>query len=249
MSHHAIHDFQDMLGDAQALIDAAPRTHFEAVAGFWATPFREGELKAKDKELVALAVHASPATLNLAGIDAHIKRARNAGASDAEIIDVLISISALGNHTFAVAVPALLAVLQEEQGDAAADIPPMSAQAQTIKDAFVRTRGYWTEQREKLACLAPEFFKSYMALSSEPWASGALEPKIRELIFVAIDCAITHMHEPGIRIHIRNALKLGATRAEILEIFEIAATLGASSYLVGLQSMYANRPAKNGDEV
>lgn len=240
MSGIPIGDFEELLGDARELIDAAPRSHFDAVAGFWATPFRDGRLSPKHKQLVALAVHASPATLNPAGLEAHVRRARDAGASDAEIIDVLISISALGNHTFAVAVPALLAVLREDQGEAAAELPPMAEEAQRIKEAFVAKRGYWTEQRETLARLLPDFFKAYMALSAEPWDCGALEPKVRELVYIAIDCAITHMHEPGLRIHIRNALKLGATREEILEVFEIAATLGASAYIAGLRAMQAD---------
>jgi len=59
-------------------------------------------------------------------------------------------------------------------------------------------------------------------------------------MYIAIDCAITHMYETGLRIHIRNALKFGATREEILEVFEIAAVLGASTYVAGMQAMSAS---------
>jgi len=229
-----------MLGGALARAKASSQSHFESVAQFWATPFRKGHLTEKDKELVALAVHASASTLNAAGIQLYVKRAQNAGASDAEIADVLVSISPLGVHTFSVAIPALLAELREKGGEAAVQLPPMSDEARQIKEEFVRERGYWTEQRELLACLVPDFFKAYMALSYEPWRAGVLEPKTREFMYIAIDCAITHMYETGLRIHIRNALKFGATREEILEVFEIAAVLGASTYVAGMQAMSAS---------
>jgi alkylhydroperoxidase/carboxymuconolactone decarboxylase family protein YurZ len=76
-----------------------------------------------------------------------------------------------------------------------------------------------------------------MALSFEPWKSGVLEPKVREFLYIAIDCSITHMYEHGLRIHIRNALKYGASRDEIIEVFELAATLGVSTYLAGTRAL------------
>jgi alkylhydroperoxidase/carboxymuconolactone decarboxylase family protein YurZ len=61
-----------------------------------------------------------------------------------------------------------------------------------------------------------------------------LEPKVRELIYVAIDAATTHLHAAGTRIHIRNALALGATKEEILEVLELITVLGIHSLTLGL---------------
>jgi alkylhydroperoxidase/carboxymuconolactone decarboxylase family protein YurZ len=61
-----------------------------------------------------------------------------------------------------------------------------------------------------------------------------LEPKVREFIYVAIDASTTHMFDEGTRGHMANALKHGATVAEILEVLEHAATIGVQSIVEGL---------------
>ena len=40
------------------------------------------------------------------------------------------------------------------------------------------------------------------------------------MIYIAIDASTTHMYEPGLKVHIRNALKYGATKAEIMEVYQ-----------------------------
>jgi len=55
-------------------------------------------------------------------------------------------------------------------------------------------------------------------MRSAPYARGPLEDKTKELILIAINAATTHLYGPGVRRHIQNALKLGATREEILQV-------------------------------
>lgn len=38
---------------------------------------------------------------------------------------------------------------------------------------------------------------------------------------IAIDCAMAHLNVPGLKLHIRNAVRLGASR-EVMEVFELA---------------------------
>jgi alkylhydroperoxidase/carboxymuconolactone decarboxylase family protein YurZ len=237
--------FDALLAGASARASSIDKGYFDAVAKYWATPLRPGALSQKQKDLVALAVHASPSMLNGPAIGLHVNRAREAGATDREIADVLITIAPLGSHTFAAAAPALLETLKELGREDEAKLPALTAEAQRIKDDFVARRGYWTENREMLAALVPEFFAAYMKLSTEPWRNGALEPKFRELLFVAIDCSITHTYEYGLRLHIRNALNLGATPEELLEVFEIAMSIGASTYAAGIIELVKLQPASN----
>ncbi|MFH1639250.1 MAG: carboxymuconolactone decarboxylase family protein, partial [Chloroflexota bacterium] len=49
---------------------------------------------------------------------------------------------------------------------------------------------------------------------------GALSRKMKEIICVCADAL--QMYEPGVRIHVRNALELGATEDEIIEALEAA---------------------------
>ena len=55
---------------------------------------------------------------------------------------------------------------------------------------------------------------------------------MRELIYTAFDVSATHMFEPGLRQHIRNALALGATREELMEVFELASGIGVEAFAV-----------------
>lgn len=227
--------FVDQLGEDVDQVEGFNPEYFRVMDGYSATSFRCGVLTPKVKELVALAVNAAPSNMNRDGIAIHVKRAREEGASADEIADALVSISPLGGHIFNFGIPILLDELRKSSGESESAMPPISDEARAIKDDFVQRRGYWTDLREMLACLVPEYFKSYMALSSLPWRAGALEPKVRELLFIAIDCSLTHMYEEGLRLHIRNALKFGASRSEILEVMQIAASIGAGAYAIGMQ--------------
>jgi AhpD family alkylhydroperoxidase len=66
-----------------------------------------------------------------------------------------------------------------------------------------------------------EVWKSYLSLVDGIMAEGALSAKIKELMAVVL--SIAGHCEPCIRIHLRRAIKLGATRKEIAE--SIAVTL------------------------
>jgi alkylhydroperoxidase/carboxymuconolactone decarboxylase family protein YurZ len=224
---------------AQASCNENPSS-FEAVADFWSAPFHNRYLSDKMNELVCIALHASASTLHSNGIRFHIVRALQAGATKAEICEVLLAIVPLGVHSFGFGIPVLLDELRRCGRGDEAEFPQMKLEIQQIKDDFIRDRGYWTEQREMLARLAPDYFVSYMALSSAPSKSGILTPKERELVYIAIDCSITHMHEPGLRTHIRNALKHGASRDEILAVFQLVSTLGTNSYVAGTALMFGD---------
>ena len=110
----------------------------------------------------------------------------------------------------------------------------LTPRQQEIKDKFVQARGYWAESWGQLLELDPDFFEAYSNYSSKPWVKGVLPPKVKELIYIAIDASCTHLYHKGIRIHIRNALKHGATREEILEVLELISVLGIHSVTVGV---------------
>lgn len=103
-----------------------------------------------------------------------------------------------------------------------------------LRDEFLNARGYWNEFWDGLLKLDPEFFKAYLDFSSVPWKSGTLEPKFKELIYIAIDASTTHLYEPGLRQHIRNALKHGATKDEIMEVLELTSVLGIHTCTLGV---------------
>jgi alkylhydroperoxidase/carboxymuconolactone decarboxylase family protein YurZ len=107
-----------------------------------------------------------------------------------------------------------------------------------LKAEFIRARGYWARVWDQMLELSPDFFEAYTRLSSIPWNSGPLPPKVKELIYIALDASPTHLYEPGLRIHIRNALRLGASIEEIGEVLQLAVTVGAHSCTVGLPVLF-----------
>src|SRR5690349_10088877 len=71
---------------------------YTAASEFWRVPLEAEHLTPRMCELILLAMHATPTALNVDGIRRHVRRAAAAGATDADIIDVLFTISAVANH-------------------------------------------------------------------------------------------------------------------------------------------------------
>jgi len=110
----------------------------------------------------------------------------------------------------------------------------LSAQQQEIKDEFIRVRGTWGESWQAILELAPEFLKAYIDFSAVPWRKNHLDDKIKEFIYIAVNAAATHLYLPGVRQHIKAALKLGATPPEIMEVLELTSTLGIHAMNIGV---------------
>lgn len=215
---------------------AASPTAYAAAEGFWRSGSESSALSPRMRELVLLALNATPTTLHGEGVKRHVDRAKAAGASDRDVIDVLITIAGVSNHALYWSLPILVRELQA--AGRPADFP-LTPAAQKIKEDFIRERGFWNEQRDVIARTMPDYFAALNELSTESWKNGSLSNKERELICIAIDCTITHMYEPGLVIHIRNALKQGATVQEILAVYHLTALTGITSYVLGAEALFS----------
>jgi alkylhydroperoxidase/carboxymuconolactone decarboxylase family protein YurZ len=102
-----------------------------------------------------------------------------------------------------------------------------------LRAEFQRRHGHWGPVWEDLLSMDAEYFEAYLNLSSVPQKTGLLSPKVRELILVGVDASTTHLYEPGLRAHIRGALGHGATREEILEVFQLVSVLGIHAISLG----------------
>nr|WP_228501767.1 NAD(P)-binding domain-containing protein [Nocardioides agariphilus] len=191
---------------------------------FSAVPWRKNHLDAKTKEFMYIAVDAAATHLYEPGIRQHVRAALDLGATPGEIMEVIELTSTLGIHACNIGVPLLLEVLEEE---GLRDGPgPLDEHQERLKAEFTENRGYWHEFWEGLLELDPELFATYVDFSSHPWLHGTLEPKVREFVYIAFDAAATHLYVPGLKLHMRNALRLGATQEEIVEVLEIASVIG-----------------------
>ena len=214
---------------------------YDTVSEFWRAPLAAQHLTLRMKELILLAMHASAAALTPSQVKRHVDRALAAGASKEDIVDVLVSVIGLANHSLYASVP----ILEEElkaAGKTSDTTPPWTPKLEAAKQKFVEIRGFWNPDRDAVARLIPDYFAALTNLSTESWKNGTLARKEREFICIGIDCSVAHTYEAGLRIHIRNALKCGATQAEILEIFTLAALMGVDTYVMGAEAMF--QPSK-----
>jgi alkylhydroperoxidase/carboxymuconolactone decarboxylase family protein YurZ len=211
----------------QALREADPE-FFARFTELAEVPRRSTVLDPKVKELVCLAVDAAATHMYAPGIREHARRALDLGATREELLEVLQLTSTLGIHATTVGVPVLVEALGERE------IAPLDERRQALKADFEAKRGYWHDFWNGLLELDPDFFEAYVGFSAHPWEHGVLEPKVKELIYTAFDASATHMYVPGLRQHIENALAYGATPAEVMEVFELASTIGIHGYLAAL---------------
>lgn len=211
--------------------------YFAAYLKLRSVPMKKKTLPRKVQELILLAVDASCCTMYEPGIEAHTTAALAAGATAGDVMEVLQLTSVLGIHATSVGVPVLLEVLQEQGQDPTA--VQLDEQQEKIKADFTAARGYFNTRWENLLKLDRELFEAYTEFSSVAFRQDRnfLEPKVKELIFTAIDCAATHMYVPGLKTHVQNAVRLGATANEIMEVYELCSLMGIHTVLAGASAL------------
>jgi alkylhydroperoxidase/carboxymuconolactone decarboxylase family protein YurZ len=210
----------------------------EPAERFTGHPWRHGVLEPKVKALLLLAVDAAATHRNGPGVREDVELALRHGATPLEIVEVLELTSTLGIHACNCGVPILLEEL-EAAGQGIDLDAPLTARQEEIKADFTAKRGYWNDFWNGLLHLDAEFFAAYTAFSANSWERGTLEPKVRELVYTAFDASATHMFEPGLRQHIRNAIGYGATKEEIMEVFELASGVGLGAFALGAPALQA----------
>lgn len=199
-------------------------------------PIKKQKLSRKIQELLLLAMDAQCTHLYTPGVAAHTSAALKAGATVGEIIETLELSSVLGVHAVTVGVPLLVEVMTEKGIKMNEDL---DEKQQQLKSNFTRQRGYWAATWDPVLQLSPAFFEAYTEYSSVPFQEGHshLDPKTKELVYCAIDCATTHLFAPGLKIHIQNAIEKGASFEEVMEVFELAALMGSQTVLAGAEAL------------
>jgi len=210
---------------------------FEAYTAFSSVPWQSGPLPPKVKEFIYIAANASTTHLYESGLRAHMRNALKYGATKGELIELFELVSSLGVHACTMGVPVLMDEMRKAGKGGAIDGVALSPRQAELKQEFIRLRGYWTEFWDGLLLMSPDFFAAYLDLSAAPWKQGLIPPKVKELIYIAIDAACTHLYEPGLRIHIRNAFQHGATPAEIMEVLQLVSAIGIHTVTMGVPAL------------
>jgi alkylhydroperoxidase/carboxymuconolactone decarboxylase family protein YurZ len=194
--------------------------------GLLADAFEGEGLDIRSEALIALAAAISVTNLDVEGFERSAAAALAAGAALAEIQEISVLVSALGVHSLMLSAPRLLS--RAEPGDPA--LQPLSAEQQALWRRHVGDDPYWTAFEtefpgflEALLRLSPDGFNAFHHYCGVPWRSGAVSAFVKELAAMACNATPTHRFAPGMRFHLRNALRLGGGRRAILEALDIAA--------------------------
>lgn len=182
-------------------------------------------LSPKVQEFIYLACAACTTHIHAPAIRAHTKAALQAGATQEEIFDVIGLTYLVGIHTVTNGARILME-LQEELGIQDSGPSDLDDEKKRIKDSFVRQRGFWTDTWNPVLDLNPHFFEAYTEFSAQSAQANVLDAPTRELITCAFDASTTHLYHTGTKIHMRNALKLGATPGQVMEMLEIVSLQG-----------------------
>ena len=112
--------------------------------------------------------------------------------------------------------------------------PERAAKAKTATEAFEAKRGALTPAWQTNTYFAPDLVAAYAGFSGVPWSTDHLTPKMKELVYIAIDLLPQHVHMEGTRVHMRKARANGASDAEIISILQMIALMGIQTHMLAL---------------
>lgn len=201
----------------------------EAHLAMTTSALRDGGLSRKTRQFVLIAANLNATHLDIDAARDHVRKARDAGATEQELLEVLQCASLVGFHAVVIGLRPLqrLAPVDLER-----ELTPAEAE---LKRSFVERRGYWSAQWDQLLRLDGNYFAEVLEFSAAPAETGALSALDREYVYLAFDCSPTHMFEPGLELHMREALRLGARPEDLLAVLKLVVSIGVRAATVGYQ--------------
>lgn len=184
--------------------------------------------------LINVALHASAMTLDAAGASKWIGLALEAGVTPQQVQEVITLVSGMGVHAFFEASRSLADQAEPEGGWG-----PFDPRRQEIWDRRIASTKYWTTMQEELPGfleallrLSPEAFEAFIEYVGLPFRSRLVSTQTKEIIGMVADACPAHIYLPGMRMHLRNSVRLGVGRVAIRHAMRIAA---ASPTMVGVR--------------
>ncbi len=110
--------------------------------------------------------------------------------------------------------------------------PGMNAIRDTLGSAFIGAEAADAIYIQRIA-----------ALANVPYARGALDPIVHELIQIALHGTITQFNLPAMSRHIAHALRAGATPSHIKETLQISSVIGIHAATTGFLALYEEASA------
>ena len=98
-----------------------------------------------------------------------------------------------------------------------------------IKAYFIAERGYWRPWTETMLQVCPGFVQQYARYAGYPARTGPLTQRMVELIYIGLDASSSHLFESGLLTHMKRAIEVGATQADIFDVLHLVAVQGIAN--------------------
>ena len=184
----------------------------------------EGQpLDARARSLITLAVTVSVTSLNPDAMDAGIEACLDQRIEPEAVQEIIALVSGLGVHS-------LMEGSRRLAHRVGYTALPLDEASQALWDRRIGDDPYWVAMEAEM----PGFLRGLMALSSDgfdaffqycavPWKTRRVTALTKELAAMACDASVSHRYRAGLRLHLLNAVKLGAGRLAVLETLDLAA--------------------------
>ena len=96
--------------------------------------------------------------------------------------------------------------------------------------SYAALRKRITAANAGLKTAQPDTLKGFNMMHGQAMQAGALEPKLKELIAVAL--SVGSRCDPCIAFHVPAALRHGATREELMEVLSVCVMMGGGPSLM-----------------
>ncbi|MBE9606860.1 carboxymuconolactone decarboxylase family protein [Acetobacteraceae bacterium H6797] len=207
----------------------------ETYARYGGYPAANGPLSPVMVELIYVALDGSAAHIFESGLKLHMGIALTRGATPLQLIEALHLGTAQGLDGVAVGVD-ILAEELAAMGKPIEETPWDERQA-ALKAAYEAHFGDWPPFCGHLLQLDPGYFEMMLALLTCREAGEGLDEKSRCLISLALASCFTALAPEMLRLHLRRALNLGASREEVLQVLQLTAHLGVHACSIGVPAL------------
>lgn len=205
--------------------DALSKNELRAVIDAAGAP-DGAQLSVLERALVQVGLTAAVTALDQDGMHRALRDAFMAGASPEQVQEVVSLVSGLGVHSLMITATAII----EHAAAAGFDLDqPLSAEQEALWKKRVGDDPFWVSMERELPGflralirLSPAQFEAFFDFCAVPWKSGTVRARLKELIAMASDATAAHCFMPGFRLHLANAIHLGASKPAILECLDLA---------------------------
>lgn len=215
--------------DWEAMLAYSP-AYVAAYLDFSAYVADRGTLTPKFCELIYVATNCTPTHMFEKGLRNHARQALALGATPAELLSVVATVSAMGIHSYLLTAQAVVELVPNAVGRADPSI------VDRVKADHAALFGKVMADVGAAIELDPEFYGNWLEFATAPTRGprAALSLKEVHLVALAVHAQCTQLNRDGVRHHACAAISHGASVDEVLDIGRLISGMGIHAMVFAL---------------